>query len=162
MNDETHRSAIFGNVELTRYDAEPLPPLGQRSLDAFLELGSKALEEATPHVWAYYKDVCDLIGSDEMNMPAATSPAEIWKHVQVYNVTVESDWDDDGPWYVTVEGNCDWDPEHGIVFVWKEGLCLTRVSGFDGHLTNSDAYDDDTLSEVVYKAVGNWTTRRAT
>lgn len=37
--------------------------------------------------------------------------------------------------------NCDWEYEHGLQFVFRQGRVLTRVSAEDGHLTEADAYD---------------------
>ena len=54
--------------------------------------------------------------------------------------------------YVVVEANCDWEEEHGLMLVWKDGKRLTKVGGYDGHLSNVWAYDDDTLENVVYAA----------
>jgi hypothetical protein len=53
--------------------------------------------------------------------------------------------------YVSIECNCDWEPEHGLQIVLKNGSEVTKVGPYDGHLTNSDAYADSTLEGVVYK-----------
>jgi hypothetical protein len=53
--------------------------------------------------------------------------------------------------YVSLECGCDWEEEHGMQLVFKNGLQVVKVGPFDGHLTNADAYADDSLENVVYK-----------
>ncbi|HRP77595.1 MAG TPA: hypothetical protein PL183_00670 [Aquamicrobium sp.] len=50
------------------------------------------------------------------------------------------------------------------MLVWRNGTTLTKVGGYDGHLTNRSAYDDDDdrLIDVVYSASNpEYTTRLA-
>lgn len=42
--------------------------------------------------------------------------------------------------YLLCECTCEWDREHGVQLVFRGGTSLTRVSGFDDHLTDADAY----------------------
>ena len=35
---------------------------------------------------------------------------------------------------------CEWEQEHGLQLVFRQGKKLTRVSDQDGHLTKADAY----------------------
>ena len=50
----------------------------------------------------------------------------------------------------SVECGCDWEGEHGLQIVFKDGLVVNKVGAFDGHVTNSDAYGDPGLEDVVY------------
>jgi len=52
--------------------------------------------------------------------------------------------------YVSLECNCNWEPEHGLQLVFKNGSTIKKVGPYDGHLANSDAYADDRLENVVY------------
>lgn len=47
--------------------------------------------------------------------------------------------------------SCDWETEHGLQIVFKQGLKINKLGPFDGHLTNSDAYADKKLENVVYR-----------
>jgi hypothetical protein len=38
---------------------------------------------------------------------------------------------------------CDWEEEHGLQIVLRNGVRVNKVDGYDGHLTNSDAFADD-------------------
>ena len=45
---------------------------------------------------------------------------------------------------------CGWEEEHGLQLVLKNGLKVNKLGGYDGHLTNSDAFDDESLEHVIY------------
>jgi hypothetical protein len=53
---------------------------------------------------------------------------------------------DHGP----LECECDWEPEHGLQIVFRDGREVTKVGPYDGHLTNSAAYANDDLDGIVY------------
>ena len=56
-----------------------------------------------------------------------------------------------GPWFVALENECDWEPEHGLMLVFKGGRKITKISGYDGHLTNRHAFGDHSIPEdAVY------------
>lgn len=42
--------------------------------------------------------------------------------------------------YVQLTGSCDWEKEHGLQVVLRQGRTLSRVSSQDGHLTTAEAY----------------------
>ena len=46
--------------------------------------------------------------------------------------------------------NCDWEEEHGLQIVFKNGLTINKIGPYDGHCTNSDAYDDESLEDIIY------------
>jgi hypothetical protein len=56
--------------------------------------------------------------------------------------------------YVSLNCECDWEEEHGLQIVFKNGLKINKVGPYDGHLTNSDAYGDESLEETVYVRCG--------
>jgi len=41
---------------------------------------------------------------------------------------------------VQITAECEWEPEHGLQIVYRDGSELKRVSQQDGHLTYVDAY----------------------
>ncbi|RDH43718.1 hypothetical protein B9G39_09845 [Zooshikella ganghwensis] len=53
--------------------------------------------------------------------------------------------------YISLSCECDWEEEHGLLLVFKEGRYINKLGGYDGHLTNSDAYGDKNLEKVVYR-----------
>ena len=78
-------------------------------------------------------------------------PGELWRHVEIGDqpVVARRAHGDKGV-YISLECNCDWEPEHGLQLVFKDGRAVCKVGPFDGHLTNSDAYADASLEHVIY------------
>ena len=58
--------------------------------------------------------------------------------------------------YINVTCECEWEKEHGLQIVFRQGKQLTRISEQDGHLTEADAYDkpdkEDALLNQFNKA----------
>ena len=134
---------------------EPETSRDAAALKNFLELTAQDRLNASRHVHAYYLDFHSAVGGEDwldskMGVPA--TPEDIWNHVQPQTLFVESSPDLPGHSYVVVEANCDWEEEHGLMLVWKDGKRLTKVGGYDGHFSNAWPYDDDTLENVVYAA----------
>ena len=134
---------------------EPETSRDATALKNFLKLTAQDRLNASRHVYAYYRDFHYAVGGEDwldsqMGIPA--TPEDIWNHVQPQLLFVASRDDMPGHSYVVVEANCDWEEEHGLMLVWKDGKRLTKVGGYDGHLSNVWAYDDDTLENVVYAA----------
>ena len=108
-----------------------------------------------------YKNYTDLLaeldedGEDESFYPKLdnlNSPEDIWKFVHPTSITVERRDRRDMDIYISVSCECDWEDEHGLQLVFRQGKKLTRVSGHDGHLTESDAYDyPDEQDELLSK-----------
>lgn len=125
------------------------------ALDNFLELTAEDRLRDSRHVYAYYKDFHDAVGGEdwldeEMGIPAA--PEDIWQHVTPGPITIEQAREHDPCVYVTMEAECAWEIEHGLLLVWREGKLLTKAGGYDGHTTNVRAFADDSLEDVVYAA----------
>ena len=59
-------------------------------------------------------------------------------------------YDSDPASYVVINCNCDWEPEHGLTLVWRDGRRLTKAGSFDGHVSNEVAFDDPAYAGVVY------------
>ncbi|MEO0358920.1 MAG: hypothetical protein AAF386_11635 [Pseudomonadota bacterium] len=157
MTDEldpiTYAVALFGAAELTWWDPEPLPPKGQAALDQFLALKPSDLDVARRHLFAFYQDtVAQLFPEDLEHVPTIERAADVLAHITVSGISVETNWDSDGSWYVGVTGNVTWDPEHGLAMYWEDGRHLTKVGGFDGHVSNANAMGDPKMKDVVYRA----------
>jgi hypothetical protein len=78
----------------------------------------------------------EAIGADwpEAHMMAAISnPADIWRHVFVRQIELKKDARHGEPsMYVLVYCACDWEEEHGLQLVYRNGNVLIRVSSEDG------------------------------
>ena len=105
------------------------------------------LKQASPFVFAYYQDCVAARGA-----PATIAkPADIWRHVEFGDELqiARRAYGDKGV-YVSVSCECDWEDEHGLQLVFKNGLVVNKVGAYDGHLTNSDAFADPRYEDVVY------------
>lgn len=124
----------------------------QAALGAFLDLPADARQTTFPHLVAFNADIAANYGFALLDRDA------IWQTVVPQEICVVAD---DGRMVVAVYCDCDWLPESGLLLVWRDGVTLTRVSGIDGHLSNSYAYNDPALADAVYVGIDRtFTTRR--
>ena len=82
----------------------------------------------------------DLDEADEL-LRNIKDPNEIWGFIQPTEIYIRRRPYNEQDVYVQVACECDWEQEHGLQFVFRQGRKLTRISGQDGHLTEADAYD---------------------
>ena len=162
-------------MKLPYFDGAPLrylPPEDEYSdaalaqvapaLQAFMALTPADRKADSRHVFAYYMGVRNAVGGDVHMRSDMTEPSresDIWKHVQPETVTVRPpDEGDDQSAYVILHAACDWEPEHGLQMVWRDGTELVRVSGIDGRPLNSALQGKD----VIYAdPLRIFTTRRS-
>ncbi|MDN5505041.1 MAG: hypothetical protein L0H10_14685 [Comamonas sp.] len=118
----------------------------------FLSIDESVLAKAQDYIYQYYKDIfVQLVPDDEWYVEIA-SPKDVWKHIQFGRTPMVSRRPyGDELIYISLECSCDWEREHGLQIVFKQGLYINKVGPFDGHLTNSDAYADDKLENIVYR-----------
>jgi hypothetical protein len=113
-----------------------------------------ALTAAAPSIFAYYRDTMDAVvaSGEEDWWVELEGPDDVFDHIELGNEpTVIRNRRGDGRVYVSLECECDWEPEHGLQIVFREGRTVTKVGPYDGHLTNSAAFDDDTPDGIVYR-----------
>jgi len=149
------RVPYFDNAEINLSEHFDLAdPRTAEVLENFLKLTPAVRLRDSRHVFAYYSDVLDTVGADvieeEMGLPA--SMEDIWRFVKpsVIGIWKPHPDDEDQNDYLWVEGNCGWEPEHGILLVWRNGEVLNKAGDFDGHPTNEHAYANPDLADVVY------------
>ncbi len=160
--------AAFGGAEIGfRWEFDPACDLGAatRAVHAVLALGPAALNEAAPHVHAYYLDVQNTLGGEalENGERPPEGPDDIWHLVQPRFLHIAfEDLRDPGTAYAQLDANCAWEPDHGLTITWQGGDRLVRVSGFDGHLTNQHADSRVTDPSIIYwSSVPRFVTRAA-
>lgn len=93
-----------------------------------------------------YRDCIEYlneIGFDEVDeaFQQIQSQDEIWKFIHPTGIYVKRRSYNDRDIYVSIACECDWEQEHGLQLVFRQGKQLTRISNQDGHLTEADAYD---------------------
>ncbi len=78
----------------------------------------------------------DAVGEEDWNraMAACRDPLEIWSYVHPKHVYIQYH-EATASAYLTLACDCDWEEEHGLQLVYRDGAILTRVSEQDGHPT---------------------------
>jgi hypothetical protein len=134
---------------LSDYENDENPTEFDDAIGAFLALQPEVLHSVDVEIYSYYNDTVKSVDADDM--PSIDSATDVWNHIELHdNVSLSRRNYGDRKVYVTVEMECDWEPEHGLVMIFKEGKRVTKLGPFDGHLTNSDAFGDPSLEDVVY------------
>lgn len=129
----------------------------QRAAAAFRAAGPELLDEATPHLWAYYRATVDELGPDRLSdagVPVLDEDADIWAEVTIAEPpSIEVGGTDLEPAaaYVSFEGEVSWEPEHGLQLVVENGERICKVGPYDGHVTVAHAYGDPGLLGTVFK-----------
>jgi hypothetical protein len=125
-----------------------------RAVANFVALEPAAVRAAEEHLFRYYEDCRDYFAPGEPGYVDIASPTDIWRHIELGGEATVSR--QDNAVYISLGCNCDWEPEHGLQIVLKDGSRVNKVGPYDGHVTNAHAYADASLENVVYRA------RRAT
>jgi hypothetical protein len=136
-------------------DVETDEDAGAAALRAFLDLTSSDRLADTRHVYAYYQATREAVGGKgflDASMGVPEMPEAIWAHVQPAQIYLQ-DGQEDEHCYLVVMCECDWEIEHGLMMVWRDGTTLCKVGGHDGHVTNTSAYGDASLAYVVYPGI---------
>lgn len=90
---------------------------------------------------AVYRNYCEYLEAvEEFELPIS-KPTEIWDYVTPTQIYVSRRSGRDKNIYIKAACECEWEIEHGLQLVFRNGTKLTRVSEQDGHLTHTDAYD---------------------
>lgn len=125
----------FGNIKLRIgfIEAEHQSYLegADNVLQNFLELQHTDRIKNAELVVNYYSETLKHGYTKKLNVK---TKEDIWNFVTPTEIII--DWDENGDFYLCVSCDCEWEEEHGLQLVFKEGIRLTRVSGHDGHFTD--------------------------
>jgi hypothetical protein len=144
---------MFGNqkIGLMLDDVEEDDPDVLAAVKNLLAAKPAVLGAAAPYVAQYRHDHLDAISEGEI--PPLEKPSDVWKEVRLgfeMSVTKLDSGAEKGV-YFSLECNCDWEPEHGLQLVVRDGKAISKVGPYDGHVTNAKAYADKKLIGVIYK-----------
>jgi hypothetical protein len=144
-------------VVVDGYDDDPDPASVHAAIATFLALDDSALRAAAPSIFDYYRYImADVEAEEDWDWYVEIAgPDDVLGHVTVGpEVMVQREPYGDGRVYVSVECECDWEPEHGLQIVFREGRTVSKVGPYNGHLTNASAYARDDLVDVIYHRPG--------
>lgn len=134
------------------YDDDPHQEDFHAAISNFLSSDQSVLKDAEPYIYQYYERCRDYCDPDDDEYVDIDSASNIWEHIQLGREPMfrRRSFGDKGI-YVSLECGCDWEQEHGLQIVFKNGLKVNKIGAYDGHVTNSDAYADDSLENVIFK-----------
>jgi hypothetical protein len=107
------------------------------ALSAFLNLGEVDRMRASELVYENCKEFIDAVGVDAWNQQMADlhDPKMIWQFVHPREVLISYSEERDAV-FVVLSCECDWEDEHGLQLLYRDGKILVRVSQQDGHYTD--------------------------
>lgn len=122
------------------------------AINNFLSIDRSVLYEAEEYLFQYYMDCADYLDHEDESYFVIENANEVWAHIQFgHEPLIRRRVHGDKGIYISLECNCDWEPEHGLQIVFKHGKKVNKVGAYDDHLTNSDAYADESLEDVIYR-----------
>ncbi|HYF48320.1 MAG TPA: hypothetical protein VEJ63_02880 [Planctomycetota bacterium] len=104
------------------------------AIQNFLKLTDADREKTSTYVYSLYTQFAE---SHQLPLKLK-SPADVWKHAMPEEIRVTRRRRNNKV-YVAVLLDCDWDRESWQI-VYRKGNELVRVSKWDCHFTNADAY----------------------
>jgi hypothetical protein len=114
-----------------------------KALQSFLALTINDRHNLSALVNQNCKEFLEMVDFAELDeeLKNIKDPNDIWKFVYPTEIYVSRRSRRDQDIYISISCNCEWEQEHGLQLVFRQGKKLTRISSIDGHLTESDAYD---------------------
>jgi hypothetical protein len=125
----------------------------RRAVQNALDVGPEVLATAEPYVVQYCEEMLVRYPDEFRPKVHLAKPSDVWSYVRFgseLHVSRRTDGDAEDGVYVSIECNCDWEREHGMQLVLRDGRAVSKVSPYDGHLTNADAFADPKLVGVIY------------
>jgi len=103
----------------------------ESAVSVFLSLTAEDRHADAPDVFRNYRDSIDHYEDDlDLNID---SPGKVWDFVQPTEILVKSGFREETV-YVYILAECDWEIEHGLQLIYKDGSKLVKVSGQgEGH-----------------------------
>jgi len=160
FDDWLHSDPIFLKVlggefsfTLEEYVADDKQDEFHQAIKNILEIEEQVLRAAQEDIFQYYKDVNSNFDPGDGWYLEISKSDDVWKHIQFRDrLSVKRRPHGDQLIYIELDCRCDWEKEHGLQIVFKQGLFVNKIGPYDGHLTNSDAYAEKELENIVYRS----------
>jgi hypothetical protein len=122
-----------------------------KAISNFLEKNDLERMEISHLVFKNYTEFIEAVGDDK-GLPKIQDEKDVWQFVYPDEIIVTRRHRLDNDIYLQIHCNCEWEIEHGLQIVFRQGKKITRVSSIDGHSTEADAYDKpDSDDELLSK-----------
>lgn len=146
-------------LEITLMDFEPESDKtfldeADQTLIHFFNLKNEDRNSISDLVYKNCTDFLEAVDFDEADEPLRQikDHNEIWNFIEPTEIYISRRHRRDHDIYIQVTCECDWEQEHGLQLVFRQGKQLTRISSQDEHLTEADAYDKpDEKDELLSK-----------
>jgi hypothetical protein len=104
-----------------------------RAINIFLAKNNDDKIRLSTPVYKYYRIIQDWYDSQLEGVAPLKlkDESEIWNYVFPTEINICQSSNEDKNIYLLIYCECEWEPEHGLQLVFKNGLELTRVSGID-------------------------------
>jgi hypothetical protein len=136
------------------YAEDPRPDELRAAVENALNAESSILSAAEPQLREYREDILRFYPEAEGRLLRTEGRGAIWSQVRFGNdfcVSRRAEGDSEDGIYLSLECECEWEVEHGLQLVLRDGRRISKLGPFDGHVTNSDACADRALAGVVYR-----------
>ncbi|TWH98756.1 hypothetical protein IQ05_03226 [Flavobacterium tiangeerense] len=162
-----------GEIEIPFFDKEKLSIIfmdfepehdktfiaeADQALTSFLKLNSDARNAISNLAYKNCMDFLEAVEIDSADeaLRQIKNKNEVWNFIQPSEIYVTRRPYNERDIYIQIACECDWEQEHGLQLVFRQGKKLTRISDQDGHLTEADAYgkpdsEDKLLSQFDQK-----------
>ena len=149
---------FFGNEKLTitfiNFEPEHDKTFineADKALTNFLKLNKEDRNGISKLVYKNCMEFLDAVDFDEADEPLRQikNINEIWNFIQPTEIHVTRRPYKDQDMYVQILCECDWEQEHGLQLVFRQGKKLTRISDQDGHLIEADAFDKPDSEDIL-------------
>jgi hypothetical protein len=124
------------------------------ALTNFLSLSNNDRKAISELAYNNCMEYLDAVEPDEVEngLKQISDKNEIWNFIQPTEIFISRRHRRDNDIYLSIDCECEWEQEHGLQLVFRQGKKLTRISSIDGHLTEADAYDKpDEKDELLSK-----------
>jgi hypothetical protein len=140
-------------ISIEDYDEDPCQQDFHVAIQNFLSIDQSVIRAAEPYIYQYYQDCNNCFDPTDDEFIVIEASEDIWEHIELGGEAVISRrFGGDKNIYVSLSCYCDWEEEHGLQIVFKNGLTVNRIGSCTGHLTNSDAYGNTKLEDVIYRS----------
>ncbi|MBU0660714.1 hypothetical protein KKG22_00875 [Patescibacteria group bacterium] len=113
------------------------------AIKVFLKNKYDIFDSIIEPLYEYYQDNLEYSNID-------IEKENILNHIQFGNVINVEKREYDKKVYLSFECECDWEREHGLQIVFKEGNIINKIGPYDGYLTNASAYGNKEFDDIIY------------
>ncbi|MBA4241774.1 MAG: hypothetical protein C0448_13695 [Sphingobacteriaceae bacterium] len=108
----------------------------------FLNLTNDNRKSISDLAYKNFMDFLDAVDFDDVDesLRQIKDRNEIWNFIHPSEIYVTRRPYKEQDIYVMIACECDWEKEHGLQLIFRQGKKLTRISDQDGHITEADAY----------------------